>query len=500
MRILDKLKKLRRISNEDNTGFKGNVLITKTDKNGMITNRVGHNELSPANKVRAAYLAASYLNQFHSGTMGKVCICGKDGWVRSSGYFNDASQINQRCFVLLDDAPKTDKFINIYNLDGSLSAGNKIIGWFNTAENAGSNPYFGAYDKSFVKAPIINKLKCLEGRGFFDTNKALGEITDAALMPGFGDPTNLTPAYNGFSVWQCLSRTNSVSKMIPPGITGLTSDSEILVLNTDVDIPSYKINITGTGKYENTTYTESELFNGHTGTIYTFKKIDSSRLAVVIDEVLYILVYSEDGSVTQAASIAPFYSGSDYYGLYLTSENDIAYLYLTGTKGYKKINLTDYSVESVDVADQTLLGGLPSTWTIESTFILANGNGEVFVTNKNTKEVIITTDPSDVCGNMIGTFTFPGQGFSLFDSSADTNIMYMAKPENIQDCNIEALRGCYDITNPTTQTAITGLNTNDLVWLSFGQYSNWYNHFPLSAPVTKTEYDTLQFAWYIGHS
>lgn len=490
---------LRRILVIDDHNLKGNVLITKTDKNGMIDKRVGHNELSPANKTRAVYLAAKYFNGFHKDPLGKTVICGSDGWFRDGTNYKDAPQGKQRCFALLNNAEKSDRFINIYREDGSLDAGDKLVGWFNTTEEPGGGPYLGEYNPKILKQSIVNKLKNVEVVGFFDTNKAIGEFDSTAIMSGFGLESDLIPYYGGFSLWKCLSRSNSQTKIIPPGINVLTNDYEMIVINTHDTIPSYKINLS-TKKFEDLAYTETELFNGLTGEVYCFKKIDSGRLAVVIDEKLYILGYAEDGTVSRlAGAISPADSNSNRYGLYI-DPNDAGYLYFTGNEGYVKVNLSDYTTESVAFANQTLLGGLPYKWDNNYTFILANGNGETFVHNQQTGEVIVTSDPTDVCGNMIGTFVYPGMGFSLFDSASDKNIMYVAKVANVRDESIINQYGQYDVADPTSYTSLEDLNTNQLAWLSFGEYSNWYNFFMLSAPMTKTSSDTVEYDWNIKHA
>ena len=489
----------------DFTDFHGRVVLIKKDANGIITRRIGNNALSEPNKVRAAFISGNYLNDQSISPMGKTIIVGGDGLALDGSRYNIAANLNhQRCAVLLNLTGKstTDKYIPIFDEDGSINT-DVVIGWINSATSVGSNAYLGKVTNETPKQSIVAKIAGSEKRGFLDTNKGIGTITHVAEMVGLGSPVDMTPSYGGFSCWQCVSKTNTISWIVPPNITGLTGENEILVYNVEDDVSVYKINLS-TGLKTETTY-DASLFPvtpSDSYYLYSVYRVNSTTVIYLTNSRIYVVTYNESGVATVAQTINMSTNSYPLYGVYQLVADAESYVYVeaasySGSTYYNyiyKISLNDFTYTTINAVQNPVIGGIPATWIQAKTTVLAYNNSKYYVGQCGSKEVLVCTDITDVCGTLVGTMYYPGDGFSVLASTAIPDLMFMTLPSRVQDQFIDFYSKT-DITNPDTQSSSQNIYTNKkLAWLCAANYSNWYNLYQLSSPMEKTSADTVDFS------
>lgn len=259
----------------------GYIKFELYDKDGNLKTRKKHNMIVPAAKNLILHESADKMIGMNDTVWG---LLAKQG-VSFAGYADSSDNGENGCKYVYNNGALTNvllslesdqvvginnqtNFINLF--DSTFTNADKVLGYANMSEAPAANGKEGSLD--YQKGADIISTNVVSKKFKYPDGVATGTINAIAMMPFStiqspsgvaGDNDRFAP---GFRLAKCLDRVNTRNpnftslslKWCPPGVTGLTTDTEILSNYSSDNLNRHKINLT-TGEVADTTATDDTM-------------------------------------------------------------------------------------------------------------------------------------------------------------------------------------------------------------------------------------------------
>lgn len=291
----------------------GYVSYELRDKDGNIKKKSKHNMITPAAKNLILHESAGKMLCMNDTLWGMYF---KQG-VSFAGYYNgnriiknvnrQSALTNMLLNLTTDQVAGINSetnFVNVY--DETFATASKIIGYANMSESPAANGKEGSLD--YPKGADIVAKNVLSKKFKYPDGVATGTINAIAMAPFsiLTSPVGESGTYDslapGFRLAKCLDRVNTrstnfsnlSSKYCPPGVTGVTSGTEVISNYSTDGLTQHKIDLS-TGEVTDTSDSDE-----------TMLVIENDTEDYIIDgDYLYVL--KRAGSLTAPTSSMKIY-------------------------------------------------------------------------------------------------------------------------------------------------------------------------------------------------
>lgn len=377
------------------------------------------------------------------------------------------------------------------NIDGTLNkdivkgyaplsydvSSNKIVG--NLVQN--TNELLDETGENVIN--ILSNFNCVYRVVEFDATKEIAKYNHIMIAPGFG---GLISNYGEFS-GRLLSDsydTDALSNlsMIPNNVSGLTNDSQILVMKNNVNGNYYKYDYT-TGQYD---LVDKLVISKNNNLAHGFN-YDSIHGALIAtnyngDYKPYLLKYNAE--VNGFDTIGSLSTTSfTTLGVIVVNDN----IYMISDYIYKAVVSSDLTISGFEqITTSSFIKNIPGNEPFAN--IVGYIDGVYYV--QTTKRILACTDLQNVSGTMTWFIWISNTSISQVKMLKVNNSIHMylyrinriVRQNNIDSC-------VYKILDKTDISGLIDINSFD---------SNFYALFKESADVVKEESSKLKIAYYIS--
>lgn len=157
-----------------------------------------------------------------------------------------------------------------------------------------------------------------------------------------------------------------------------------------------------------------------------------------------------------------------------------------------RIDLSNTSYTNTTILNTalTIIGGIPAGWELTNILINGYSGGKFYVTNVYLGETIVCTDLADISGTIVGCFDSGVYNFDIFSTTNKPEVFVGGITKSNLSGKYKAFNDMLNTTSYVDTRADDG-KTN-MVWISYGLYSNYWTLYPLSSPLDKTGEDTVE--------
>ena len=345
----------------------------------------------------------------------------------------------------------------------------------------------------------------------FGLNVAGGSF-DTLVLTGYNCLTNPAPQEGGIVNWKCIDKVNTKSAQFlnassgfcPPGVTGLTSDSEILLNFGWGGITQWKYNI-NTGEVTEVKSGSPFLipitvnvtdFYIEDNYLYTLTATGASNAAVTLtiyslDTFTQVSTYSlpSSGATGRAYNRAKFFKYNEELYVSAASSNSTStntarcWKLTKGSAGYYNTAANGNSLLITAGIDT----GLDDLYQV----CIESYNGAYIVHSGN--QGFICTDPNDIGGTMTGHIPFLNQQMVSFGSGTSAGFLSIGAPGGATA--ISTTSNAFPVNNYDslkyvggTQAAnILNVTAQGVFLMREGHYGDMTSYVVLSSPMTKSD-------------
>lgn len=531
----------RSVSSGNSIGVEGFIDLELVSNQGNVKYKrriKQHNAITPAGKqMLLAHSAQDMLNMGgdYSGRLATLSAL----YMRRSGYAsvreaNSNRDITNLLLNLVNPTALTDtsNYIPVLSVAGEKASATKVLGYANSDTNPPADGKAGAADYALPEYLVDGKT--VSKRWKYKEGVATGTINAIAMAPlaVYGHGSRGLGVRNA----KCLDKINFTYQnfgafstgFCPPGIPGITGDTEVLLNYSQDSISQHK--------HDLATGVTTDITSGWAGIPFprnspSYKMedyfYDGSRYLYVIDlngsiaetSYVYVTVYDTLGGVYTYLTNFAIYSPTGAYmnGAYFLKSGTDVYVSILGSLtngagGVVKLTKSGaYYNGSVVVADYSFLGLTAPTGLVAGEFAiksLASGRYALitaampqktatvstdFDTGSYAKHAFVFTDLTKPFDSIIGVIEWMTNYGCIVSTASVTGFLsvdfynYLASQASGYDVD----GASQSVKNNSYPNGKQNSNPNGVWWSDLSWSSNVVSHVELTTPVTKGANDIL---------